>query len=202
MKWGEYLKWLDKNRNREERHSKAIVEEVARVHDFSVDNVRIFPRRKISGLEFDLLLEYKTPVKETERNVGITYMPYKKTREEKILGIEFKEDKFITAVEQAIKRRPYVDYIYVAALAPLEVWNLTGFFQLIYYGIGLVGWTYNGKALCLIKSSCRVRHRMRYFVFEDLVAKVVEALHKSELYFDRVESKLKAQQKLDLGVNG
>ena len=39
-------------------------------------------------------------------------------------------------------------------------------------------------------------------MFEDLVAKVVEALHKSELYFDGIENKLKAQQRLNFVVKG
>lgn len=134
MSLDEYRKWLEENANQEEAMAYEVAKEVIRYHSMWKDDVeaRLYPRKvfqnKKEKLEFDLVIEIEW---ESEG--------WKVTRKiKRTIGVEFKETDIDKVIKQAIARRDYVHYMYIATkpatLMPQQL------FLLADYGIGWVVW--------------------------------------------------------------
>jgi len=126
----EYKAWLEKNGNIEEQKAYEVAKEVIRYHksDWSETEADLFPRKIIKDgnnrIEFDLLIR-------------LTFRGKRRTTE-RLIGIEFKEYDIKKAILQAIVRKQYVDYQYIATrFVELDYMDLL---QLSFYSIGWVIW--------------------------------------------------------------
>jgi len=56
----QYKKWLEENANKEERQAYKVAELIVDYHTFRFDyeGIKIFPRKKFKGIEFDCLYTY------------------------------------------------------------------------------------------------------------------------------------------------
>jgi len=139
MNFQEYKKWWEENKNYEEEMAPVIIEEICKMHEIDIDKVQIYPRKVINTengrIEFDLLIKYQDGWKR-----------------EKLIAIEFKEENFRKAIHQAVIRREYVDYIYVAVIPPILSYEYADFFVMLCYGIGLVVWNCE-NAMIIFKSA-------------------------------------------------
>lgn len=105
MKLEEYKEWLKEKGNNEEVMAYEIAKKIIWWHDEGRGaEEEIFPRHILTEgnerIEFDLLIKLKW-----ETN-GRTY--------ERLVGVEFKETDMKKVIMQAIRRRDYVDYMYIA----------------------------------------------------------------------------------------
>ncbi len=131
MNLEEYKKWLEQNGNQEEKMAYDVVKVILYHHTLNIYSdykVDLHPRRvfntKKERLEFDLLIEL-----EWESN-----RKYKR-----LIGVEFKETDFSKVVVQAIARREFVDYMYVATRNVIP--DKVDLFRLFDFGIGWVIWS-------------------------------------------------------------
>lgn len=126
----EYRGWLKENGNKEEAAAYEVAKRIVNYHTVEVDAdlyVKCYPRRVFQTekerLEFDLVIEV-----EWESN-----RKYKR-----LIGVEFKEYDADKVVVQAIAKRPFVNYMYVATrnilMDPVNILRLSDF------GIGWVVW--------------------------------------------------------------
>jgi len=142
----EYREWLTENANLEEAMAYEVAKEVISYHQKWKDDIEIYlhPRRifksKKETLEFDLVIEL---VWETER-FGI------ERKVVRTIGVEFKEYDIDKVIKQAIARRSYVHYMYIATkpipLMPQQLFLLSDF------GIGWVVWKENKFANMVMAS--------------------------------------------------
>jgi len=129
----QYKKWLEEHANKEERQAYAVVERIVEYHQNRayanlMKDIDVFPRKKLDGLEFDLVIYLHIKSKRPEH----------RTREDILIGVEFKESDMDTVIKQAIARREFVDYMYIATSC--RAWNIEQLFLLALYGIGWVFW--------------------------------------------------------------
>jgi len=130
MNLEQYKKWLEENANKEERQAYKVAELIVDYHTFRFDyeGIKIFPRKKFKGTEFDLLIYiYKKSSK-----------PENRTGRDILIGVEFKENDMDKVIKQAIARKEFVDYMYIATCC--RVWNVEQLFLLALYGIGWIFW--------------------------------------------------------------
>ncbi|RLF41901.1 MAG: hypothetical protein DRN18_03165 [Thermoplasmata archaeon] len=130
----EYRTWLKENANKEERQAYKVAELIVdyhtinRVSDYKID---IFPRKKINGIEFDLLIYIWVNSRD----------PEKRRYWDTLIGIEFKETDMDKVLKQAIIRREFVDYMYIATNC--RAWEIEQLFLIALYGIGWIYWDNN-----------------------------------------------------------
>jgi len=136
MNLEEYKKWLQENGNQEEIKAYEVAEEIINYHlqwDKTRDWViNLHPRfwmvSKEEKLEFDLLIELEWSTN------GRKYR--------RMVGVEFKENDFRKVVSQAIARRSYVDYMWVATRNIFigDDYYAVAFLEMLDHGIGWVIW--------------------------------------------------------------
>jgi len=129
----QYKKWLEEHANKEEQQAYAVVERIVEYHQNRayanlMKDIDVFPRKKLDGLEFDLVIYLHIKSKRPEH----------RTREDILIGVEFKESDMDKVIKQAIARREFVDYMYIATSC--RAWNIEQLFLLALYGIGWVFW--------------------------------------------------------------
>jgi len=136
----QYKKWLEKNGNQEEQKAYEVVNEIIEYHtkegwsEKEIEELQVYPRHILTKdknrIEFDLVIKikWKTKVLGTEK-----YRFY-----ERLIGVEFKETDIPKVITQAIARREFVDYMYIATWA--QYLNYHDVFLLSYFGIGWVTW--------------------------------------------------------------
>jgi len=130
MKLEQYKAWLEKNGNVEEQKAYEVAEAIIEYHksDWSETEVELFPRKVLANgrerVEFDLL-------------VKLTFKGEKRTTE-RLIGVEFKEYDTKRVIHQAIVRKQFVDYQYIATR--FVMLDYTEIFLLAYFGIGWVVW--------------------------------------------------------------
>lgn len=165
----EYFNWLEKNANKEEAAAEKVVEEIIRIHS----------EKHISSAEH--YTPYFKPhhvivvdVPTCERKVRIEFdllMLLKHNKYEgfnKFIGVEFKEYDSSTVVEQAIVRRLYVDYMYIALkrysyIKPEDVLLLS------YFGIGWIMWDTEPKfAYSIFSATYKRSSSHRHFIISYL----------------------------------
>ena len=124
----EYGKWLEENGYNEEANALGVVNEILRYHMKSDDyqDVQLYPHRVIkqgnNRFEFDLVI----------------HLIHKHDTFSRWIGVEFKEGDVKKVVRQAVARREFVDYMYIATR-----WVHLDFDDLLllsYEGIGWVIW--------------------------------------------------------------
>lgn len=141
MNLEEYREWLSQNANKEEASAYEVTKEIIDYHNsfWGMDEpskVELFPRKVITHngdrLEFDLVIVISW-VRET--------FHYKRTYT-RTIGVEFKETDISKVLQQAIKRRDYVEYMYIATRRNV-VLNHLEHILMAEFGIGWVVWDEN-----------------------------------------------------------
>ena len=141
MNLEEYQEWLKQNANKEEASAYEVAKEIIDYHNsfWGMDEpskVELFPRKVITHngdrLEFDLVIVISW-VRET--------FHYKRTYT-RTIGVEFKETDISKVIQQAIKRRDYVEYMYIATQRNV-VLNHLEHILMAEFGIGWVVWDEN-----------------------------------------------------------
>ena len=135
MNLDEYKEWLKENAYLEEKNAVGVIEEIFRYHgdwDFRDAEMEIFPRHILTKdnerIEFDAVVRISW-----EREFSWGTRKY-----ERLIGIEFKEYGKNKVISQCVRRRDFVDYMYMAtrniALDYDDVLIMN------YFGIGWVVW--------------------------------------------------------------
>lgn len=128
MNLEEYKKFLEENAYAEEFEAIKVVKEVLDYHylfnEAKYSKPELYPRFILNTdkekLEYDLLIILRHDNKRFERKIGI----------------EFKDTDIKKVISQAVARKKYVDYQYIATM---NVWlNYTDIVVLSYFGIGWV----------------------------------------------------------------
>jgi len=131
MNLEEYKEWLEKNGNLEEKRAydiaKRIVDWHLRAIYYDDLSVEVFPHywyeSKAEKLEYDLLVK----------------LCWRSNREyERLIGVEFKETDFKKVVSQAVIRREYVDYMWIATRNIIP--NVEDLLLILDCGIGWILW--------------------------------------------------------------
>ena len=131
MNLEEYRRWLKENGNQEERMAYEVAKRIIDWHlaynDVVEHEIEIYPqfwyKSSKERLEYDLLIKLKW---RNRRNY------------ERLIGVEFKELDFRKVVTQAIARRDYVDYMWIAT--QMVIPDPATFLELVDLGIGWVIW--------------------------------------------------------------
>ncbi len=171
MTFEEYKNWLENNRNKEEAMAEEVVKEILKEH---VENRWIstqyepyfIPRKVINidgrRLEFDLLIHLKDI---SSRKLNISF--------DRLIAVEFKETDLKKAVRQALLRRWYVDYIYIAT-KPIPV-NPEELILMTYTHIGWIVWDKNKNvALIVLRSFYRDTDRLNGWAFTLVETRLAE----------------------------
>lgn len=129
MNLEEYKAWLEKYGNKEEAKAYEVAKAIIKSHesDWNETKAELYPRKVVNSdkerIEFDLLIKMEYIGKRTTT----VY-----------IGVEFKEYDIRKVIHQAIVRRPFVHYQYIATrFTMLEYSEL---FLMAYYGLGWVVW--------------------------------------------------------------
>ena len=187
MNLKEYKKWLEEHANKEERQAYAVVERIVEYHQNRayanlMKDIDVFPRKKLNGLEFDLLIYLHIKSKRPEH----------RTREDILIGVEFKESDMNKVIKQAIARREFVDYMYIATSC--RAWNIEQLFLLALYGIGWVFW--NNQFVEIILEPRRYANRVDTlidYLFDGKLREIIdEAIERKMKQIDE-----KIQRRLD-----
>jgi len=139
----EYKNWLERNSNREEKEGFKVVQEIVKYHSLSKEwkYIQVFPRTKYKGVEFDLLILLSDETKKLKDDFW-----------GKLIGVEFKETDVKKVVKQAVQRREYVSYQYIATK---DVYlDYPEIFLLCLFGIGWIVWG-DGFAKMIIPSKIK-----------------------------------------------
>ena len=162
MTFEEYKAWLENNRNKEEAMAEEVVKEILKEHVedrwIATDYKPYFTPRKVINidgrrLEFDLIIHLKDV---TERDKNITF--------DRLIAVEFKENDLQKVVRQAIIRRWYVDYMYIATM-PIPM-NPKELILMSYMHIGWVVWDKNKNiAFVAMHSFLRDSDRLNDIIF-------------------------------------
>jgi len=122
----EYKTWLKENAYKEEEKAYEVAKLVVQFHRTKVYcEEQLFPRKKFEGIEFDLLIVL------SDKN-GNRWG-------KRVIGIEFKEYDMRKVIQQAIVRRLFVDYMYIAS-RPVIGLSYAEVFHMAYFGIGWIVW--------------------------------------------------------------
>lgn len=168
----EYKQWLEKNANKEERLAYKVVEVIINYHQYQARTYNyadIFPRKKLNGVEFDLLIHLKSD----------------SDRRDILIGVEFKETDMPKVIRQAIVRKEFVDYMYIATNC--RAWEVEDLFLLTLYGIGWIFW--DDEFIKMILKAKRHASKVDVLI-NHLISKIVN---------ERIEREVvkKIQKKLD-----
>ena len=113
MNLEEYREWLKQNANQEEAKAYEVAQEIINYHSTfwyrsEKFEVELFPRKVITHegdrLEFDLIMVFE----------WVTDTFGHKRTYTRTVGVEFKETDIRKVIQQAIRRRDFVDYMYIA----------------------------------------------------------------------------------------
>jgi len=143
MNFEQYKRWLEKKANREERGALEVVKAILKHHNSDGTwKEFFFPRTVFKGMEFDLIIFLAKKKKKLEE---ADYF-------DRVIGVEFKETDVKRVIKQAILRKEYVDYQYIATR---DVYmDYPDVFLLTLFGIGWVVW---GKGFAKIVVPARMR---------------------------------------------
>ena len=182
MNLKEYKKWLEEHANKEERQAYKVVEEILNMHYApSFPNEQIYPRKRYEGIEFDLLILLQDGKGNTHR----------------VIGVEFKETDIHKVIAQAIIRKRYTDYMYIATKPILDV-GYFHIFMMCYYGIGWIVFLPD-IAYPIIKSRRSggdIDSLVNYLIEKEIEKKVDEKIEAIKDVIDR-----KIQRRLDEWVS-
>ena len=169
MKLEEYKEWLKKNGNLEELKAYEVAKKIIKYHESEYNETRaeLFPRKVITSrkerIEFDLVIKLVFNGKKTT---------------ERLIGVEFKENDIQKVIHQAVIRRPYVNYQYIA-IRPVFL-NYSDIFLLSAYSIGLVLWDEDFVKL-LVPSRYRLPSPDLYYIVHKMVKEAVKEKVREEL---------------------
>jgi len=126
----EYKEWLKKSGNKEEEGALNVVEKILERHETGRTNfVQLFPHFRYKGIEFDLLIllsDKKIDINKLDETLGF----------HRLIAVEFKETDIKKVVGQAIVRKEFADYIYVAT--KYSTYDYVDIFLMALFGIGWV----------------------------------------------------------------
>ena len=149
MKLEEYKEWLKKKGNYEEVAAYKVAKKIVDWHTSDIDcsklDVEVYPRHVLSRK--DLLSEKEERI-EFDLVIKLVWTTTKGRRYERLIGVEFKEYDMRKVVIQAIRRRDFVDYMYVATRN--IVVDYTDLFYLADFGIGWLIYDDDGFVKMLI----------------------------------------------------
>ncbi len=129
MNLEEYKSWLEKHANKEEEKAYEIAKTIIKAHesDWNETKADLYPRKVVKSdkerIKFDLLIKLEYIGKRTTT----VY-----------IGVEFKEYDIRKVLHQAIVRRPFVNYQYIATRFTMPEYS--DLFLMAYYGLGWVVW--------------------------------------------------------------
>jgi hypothetical protein len=177
MKIEEYKEWLIDNGNKEEEYAYEVTKEIVNWHTLHIDisvDVNCYPRKIIQTrrekIEFDLVIQLEW---------------YSNHYYKRLIGVEFKDTDVEKVIDQAIIRRRFVDYMYIAT-ANIAI-NPEQLLRIVDYGIGWVVW---GKDFTkLVFLSKFQRHGRSEILIKYLAKKAVEEVIQ-EMIEDGKTSKL------------
>jgi len=126
----EYKEWLRENANKEEEGALNVVEKILKHHETGRTKfVQLFPHFRYKGIEFDLLIllsNKKMDINKLDETLGF----------HRLIAVEFKETDIRKVVGQAIVRKEFVDYIYVAT--KYSAYDYVDIFLMALFGIGWI----------------------------------------------------------------
>jgi len=181
----QYKKWLEEHANKEERQAYKVAELIVDYHTFRFDyeGIKIFPRKKFKGIEFDLLIYiYKKSSKPEDR-----------TGRDILIGVEFKESDLNKVIKQAIVRREFVDYVYIATNC--RAWDVEQIFLLALYGIGWIFW--DGEFVKLILEPKRYANKVNALIDYLLNNKLKAIIRQTVIERIKEEIEKETQRRLD-----
>ena len=186
MDYEEYKKFIEENANKEEREAIRVVDEILRQHidrtcaEYIKSKAKFFPRFVFNGdkerIEMDLLIVLEHP----------------KQRYDRKIGVEFKETDADKVIAQAIVRRKYVDYMYIATRdIPFTYKEV---FLLSYFGIGWIIWKED-----FTKMIFPARYTTTEYIFEEIINLAIELKlrEKQKEIEEKVSSIMKKASTLD-----
>ncbi|HDD57137.1 MAG TPA: hypothetical protein ENF43_01295 [Thermoplasmatales archaeon] len=184
MNLKQYKNWLKKHANKEEQQAYEVAKLIIDYHTYELDyeDVKIFPRKRFNGIEFDLLIYI---YKKSSR-------PENRTGRDILIGVEFKETDLDKVIKQAIARKEFVDYMYIATCC--RVWNIEQLFLLALYGIGWIFW--DGKYVKLILEPKRYANKVNILlnhIFDNRLREMIDEAIKEKL--EQIDEKI--QRRLD-----
>jgi len=159
MNLSEYQDWLSKHSKSEEQEALKVVQEILRYHQINREYkvIQFFPRVRFKGMEFDLIILL------SNGNTSLNSISYL----DRIIGVEFKELDINKVVRQAIERRKFVHYQYIATRnVSLDYPEI---FMLTLFGIGWIIWEKNFAKLII-----PARMRNTYQKVESLINYLIE----------------------------
>ena len=136
MNFDEYRRWLKNNANKVEREAIRVVNEILNRHQTSrIEEAKFFPRFSYKGIEFDLLIWLVSKFDKNKKLKEIIENTYNTSR---LISVEFKETDIRKVIQQAICRKSFVDYCYIATQTS-EI-GYEEIFLLALFGIGWIIW--------------------------------------------------------------
>jgi len=162
MKLKEYKEWLKQNSNCEEEQAYNIAKLIVDWHTVGLQydemDIEVYPRHilarkdesdKLERLEFDLVIQLKW----TTKVHSIDGRSYSR-QYERLIGVEFKEYDMRKVVLQAMRRRDFVDYMYIATR------NITvDYIDLFYLADFSIGWIiYDADGFVKMLIPSRIKH--------------------------------------------
>ena len=182
----EYKKFLELKGNKEEQEALRVVDVILNHYvdyswaNYSRKNAEFYPRFFFKDdknrIEMDLLI----------------ILPHERKRFERKIGVEFKESDAKKVISQAVIRKKYVDYMYIATRNIM--FTHEDVIILSYFGIGWVIW---GKNFAKIIFPARFHHvgyvdSVVNFIIEEKLKKEAEKLKRE------IDMKIKeARERLD-----
>ena len=186
MNLEEYKEWLEKNGNKEEEGAINAVEKILEHHETGRTKfVQLFPHFRYKGIEFDLLIllsNKKMDISKLDETLGF----------HRLIAVEFKETDIKKVVGQAIVRKEFVDYIYVAT--KYSTYDYVDIFLMALFGIG---WVLFDKNFAKIILPARFYDTQKYKI-KELVDVLLNQKFKEvvdEVFKERWKSWLKERQK-------
>ena len=165
----EYKNWLKENAYKEEERAYEVAKLIVESHRTKIyTEEQLFPRKKFDGIEFDLLIIL------SDGNDNSRYG-------RRVIGIEFKEYDMRKVIQQAIVRRHFVDYMYIASRPVINL-SYAEVFHMAHFGIGWIVWIDRPYLLLKAKMnySIEIDRLLRHLISEYMekatteIAKVVE----------------------------
>lgn len=186
MNLEEYKEWLEKNGNKEEEGAINAVEKILEHHKTTrTEFVQFFPHFRYKGIEFDLLIllsDKKIDINKLDEVIGF----------HRLIAVEFKETDIRKVVGQAIVRKEFVDYIYVAT--KYSTYDYVDIFLMALFGIG---WILFDKNFAKIILPARFYDTQKYKI-KELVDVLLNQKFKEvveEVFKERWKSWLKERRK-------
>mgnify|MGYP000335995253 CR=1 FL=1 len=186
MELEEYKEWIKQNANQEEVMAYEVAKRIIKYHTMYNDDCEVscFPRKILTKdrerIEFDLVVKLEMIGKRTTT---------------RLIGIEFKEWDIKKVILQAIVRRQFVDYMYIATrIVSLDYVDL---FQLAYFGIGWIVFDEDDNFVKIIVPARFSYSNSTLHLIKEIIRSSIEEIVKEE-----VEEKLKELplSKFGLGV--